>query len=622
MSKKIDEIMKQISNPKIKCVSFDMFDTLVQRPVLAPEDLFHLMGNILGGSPFFTKRRIAAQNRAMLLKDYYTAYVGLDDIYKHYQIMFGTSDEETEKMKQTELTVERKLLFARKSVKKLYDYAILKGKKVIIITDMYLSSDFLEEVLRKNGYKKWYKLYVSCEENATKRSGELFDRAIYDLSEIGIYEDNIIHLGDDLVSDIEMGKQKGIKTIHIPSASSCFNECTRLRVIEHWKSTIYPSSQTLMLGLYACVVFDDPFRKFDKTSRYNGERTLLGAFIAPFLISFCLWLIEQAKEDGIECLAFVWRDGFLPEKIIDLLRPYVNTDIPSIERVYLSRALRCSFAADKKGGLFDSMFQWTLNPQMSIVEFAESFMNCSTEEEKYAVYNIFADKGYTSSYAEIGETADYSWFIHELEPLFIKTHATSREIISEKITALKNLGKLGVFDIGYRGTVSRFLAETFQMKSISYHMLGTMGADEKNDDVVIKPYIKYSQNIVQNTNNILHEFMELIISEQTPGILKYEKDENGIQEIKDPFFEEDRNVTEIQSGVIGYTALFAELFGEYISYMNIDRQVLFTMVVSLLSSPNKKDAQVIKDLRVTVTHYASVSRNFDSWFNTVFGKES
>lgn len=335
MSKKIDEILKQISSSKIRCVSFDMFDTLVQRPVLAPEDLFSLVGNILGMSPFFTKRRMAAQNRAVLMKDYYTAYVKLDDIYEHYQIMFGASDEEIRRMKQTELEVERKLLFVRKSVKKIYDYAVTKGKTVVIVTDMYLSSDFLEEILKKNGYKKWYKLYVSCEENATKRSGKLYDKVISDLEEIGICEDNIIHIGDNAESDIAMANSKGMRAVHIPSAHTCFMEYARLATIEKWKSVVYPSSQTMMLGLYACIAFDDPFADFDKGSRYNGDASLLGAFVAPFLISFCLWMIEEASKDGIDRLALVWRDGFLIEKIIHLLRPFVRTEIPVLHKVYL-----------------------------------------------------------------------------------------------------------------------------------------------------------------------------------------------------------------------------------------------------------------------------------------------
>lgn len=618
MSQKISEIMKEISNSKIKCVSFDMFDTLVQRPVLEPEDIFHLIGNIIGESPFFEKRRVAAQERAVLLKDYYTAYITLEDIYKHYQIMFGTSEEEIQKIMKTEIEVESKLLFSRRSIKKIYDYAVLKGKKIIVVTDMYLPLDVLKEILKKNGYEKWHKIYVSCEENATKRSGELYDKALADLKEIGIYENNIIHLGDNHNSDIEVAQTKGIKAIHIPSASSCFKECARLVTIEKWKSTIYPSSQTMMLGLYACIAFDDPFVEFDRNSRYNGDATLLGEFIAPFLIAFCLWLIDQVNEDGIDLLTLVWRDGFLPEKIIDLLRPYVKTEIPKIEKTYLNRALRYSFAANKRGRFFDSMYQWSLNPHMSIEEFAQSIMNCYTDEEKIAVYTIFADNGYTSVYDEIGEVEKYNWFIHELEPLFFKMHEESREILSEKITSLNGAKKLGLFDIGYRGTVSRFLEETFGIESTTYHMLGTMGIHEKVDGVCLKSFVTYSQNIVQNTKNTLHKFMELIISEQIPGIMRYKKSGNTVQEIRDPLFEVDNHVIEIQNGILLYASLFTGLFGEYIPYLNIDRNVLFTMVTSLLSSPNKKDAKVVRSLPVTITHYADSTTTFESWFNTFF----
>lgn len=621
MSSQIDKIMQQLSKPEIKCVSFDMFDTLVQRPVLEPKDIFCLVGNMIGESPFFEKRRTAAQERAMLFKDYYTAYVTLDDIYKHYQIMFGTSDEETQRIKQTELAVERKLIFPRKCVQKIYNYALTKGKKVVVTTDMYLSSVFLEEILKDNGYQKWYKVYVSCEENATKRSGELYKKLITDLHDEGIYEKNILHIGDNLKSDIEAAKSQGIKAVHIPSAASCFKECARLTSVDKWKSAVYPSSQTLMLGLYACIAFDDPFVGFDKNSRYNGNATLLGEFLAPFLISFCLWFVNELKKDGIDRLVLVWRDGFIPEKIIELLRPYIKTEIPVVEKIYLNRALRHAFVANKKGGFFDSMYQWCLNPKMNIEEFAQSIMNCHSEEEKRAVYAVFAENGYTSIYQEIGSVEKYNWFIHELEPLFLKMYESTRDAVWEKISDLKDAKKLGIFDIGYRGTVSRFLAENFDMQSTTYHMLGTMGIDDEVDGVVLKSYVKYSQNIVQNTKNTLHKFMELIISEQIPSILRYENENLKVQEVRDPFFEADNSVIEIQNGIMTYTKMFAELFGEYMSYLDIDRNVLFTMVTAILSSPNEKDAGLIKKLPVTAEHYVNTMTTFESWYNSFFEKK-
>ena len=122
MSARLKEIMKIISSQSIKCVSFDMFDTLVQRPVLYPEDIFILMAKIIGVD-FFKQRRIQAAKRAYLFIDYDKKCVSIDDIYRNYQIMFGTTSEETMRMINLEKELEYKLVYVRKSIKRLYDYA-------------------------------------------------------------------------------------------------------------------------------------------------------------------------------------------------------------------------------------------------------------------------------------------------------------------------------------------------------------------------------------------------------------------------------------------------------------------------------------------------------------------
>ena len=619
MSKKLKELISQIASPKIKCVSFDLFDTLVQRPIMKPEDVFILLGNIMNETDFFSERRVAASKRAMLLKDYYSAYVTLDDIYNQYAEMFHVDEADINKMKQSELELEYNLIFPRESMKKIFYFAKEKGKKVIITTDMYLPSDFLKKVLENCGYGGWDKLYVSCEENATKRNGELYDKILSDLEEGGIFTENILHIGDNFESDINKANERGMNSYHIPSAMECFNNCNRLKVIKNWNSSVYSGTQNLLIGLMADLMFDDPFISFDQSSRFNGEGILLGEYIAPFVVSYCLWMVSEMQKDKIDNMALVWRDGYIPQKVINILYKKRDTSLPEMHKGYLNRALRYGYVGNKKGGLFDSFYQWKLNPKMTVNEFARKMMNCKNDNELQAVYEIFAEHGYVSEYEAIGNIDKYIWFVHELETEFQKNHLESNEILKKHIEIINSHGKLGIFDIGYRGTVSRFLWDYFSIETTTYHMLGTTGCDDNLKGVHIHSYITYGQNIVKNTKNTLHKFMELIISEQMASIIRLKNEHGRIVPEVDRFFEEDAKVLEIQKGIIKYTEKFSELFFKYYEYLNTDKNVLFVMITSMLSSPAKKDAEYIRDLNVTATHYSEVQDDFSGWYDFFFG---
>lgn len=83
------------------------------------------------------------------------------------------------------------------------------GKKIVIITDMYLPRRVLNAILAKIGVD-YDCLYISGEEGVTKRTSELF--AVV-LRKLNIKPTQIIHIGDDLNNDINMPRMKGITSL-------------------------------------------------------------------------------------------------------------------------------------------------------------------------------------------------------------------------------------------------------------------------------------------------------------------------------------------------------------------------------------------------------------------------
>lgn len=59
-------------------------------------------------------------------------------------------------------------------MKEVYDWCVTHNKKIIAVSDMYLSANVLNELLEENGFEV-ERIFVSCEEHENKRSGKLFD---------------------------------------------------------------------------------------------------------------------------------------------------------------------------------------------------------------------------------------------------------------------------------------------------------------------------------------------------------------------------------------------------------------------------------------------------------------
>ena len=80
--------------------------------------------------------------------------------------------------------------------KAVYEYALLKGKRIIIVSDMFLPKSFIERILVKNGYDKYEKLYLSSEYKKIKFTGSLFKIV---LAELEVKPSQILHVTINIV---------------------------------------------------------------------------------------------------------------------------------------------------------------------------------------------------------------------------------------------------------------------------------------------------------------------------------------------------------------------------------------------------------------------------------------
>ncbi len=195
-----EKIKKHIDNAS--AVSFDVFDTLLLRPYAKPIDVFYHIENQTGEFGFATER-IAAEMRTREKNP------GREDI--NFDEIYDEIDDKFKHLKQTEIDWELQVLNQNPEMKRVWDYAKSKNKKIIIASDMYLPVNVIKKALIKNEFADYDYLYVSGELAKTKHFGTMYEHII---SDINLKSSKILHIGDNYHSDYKRAKKLGIKAVH------------------------------------------------------------------------------------------------------------------------------------------------------------------------------------------------------------------------------------------------------------------------------------------------------------------------------------------------------------------------------------------------------------------------
>jgi len=199
--------------------SIDIFDTVLTRNVLYPKDVFHLVQYALCtqfqalpvrlGTSFWGERVWAEfiARRKTIRDD-----ISITDIYQELGRRHGLDSALSEKLMELELEIESTVLQPVHGASILLDALRKENAGLVFISDMYLPSGFIREVLeRYHLYLPGDRVYVSGEKGITKGSGKLFSLV---LQEIGIQPHELVHYGDNLRSDYLVPKSMGIKMLH------------------------------------------------------------------------------------------------------------------------------------------------------------------------------------------------------------------------------------------------------------------------------------------------------------------------------------------------------------------------------------------------------------------------
>lgn len=288
-----NKLFNQVKN--YDTVTFDIFDTLITRKFLNPDDIFYFIdkkNTFNFGKEFISVRKQAEINARNKLKKDVNIYEIYNEILSEYKI----SKEQLNEIMNMEIKMEIDNIIPRTDMLEIYNMLLKKDVNIDLISDMYLPKEIIEKLLSKCNIHGYRNLLISCDQNLRKDNKEMWKKYFLDNKE------NTIHIGDNYFSDYLYVLQEGRPAIKILSS---------LEFINYDLFYNYNFSNSVDLGLlFNARLFNSPF--FNKT---NVEKTisLYGKyFLAPIFLTFFNWL-EKRKD--LDELLFISREGYYLQKI-------------------------------------------------------------------------------------------------------------------------------------------------------------------------------------------------------------------------------------------------------------------------------------------------------------------
>lgn len=330
-TKNFHDLKEEIEKHKV--ISFDVFDTLIMRKVLYPTDIFSIVEKRIQKKKLnfsFTNLRIEAEKILYKKKINPT----LEEIYRKLQELSGISKECREELLASEIAVEMECIIPRKKMLELYN-DINVYKKIYCISDMYLPQKIIVEMLHKCGYHGFDKIYVSCENRKSKSEG-LFKIFAQEIEDEGYRRQDCLHIGDNYVADIMSAKSEDLDTFQIMNAREMLESSSYRKVLAEDLDFV----DHLMLGQLCERAFNDPFVLYETKGKLKIDNLHDFSFIliAPMILSFTVWLMQQIYRFQCEYVLYPSRDAYLIQKICKMIcvNQYIK-EFPDGEYFYTSR---------------------------------------------------------------------------------------------------------------------------------------------------------------------------------------------------------------------------------------------------------------------------------------------
>lgn len=449
----------RLQERQVRVVSLDIFDTLLAR-VDSPEQVQRAVCRVLAkhlGGGLKTEAVWQARQQAERELREQAAAQGHDYECRFRELVArwvgclrARQDSALEAfIIQTELDLESLALYVKPGAAELLAWLDKYDVRLFAISDMYLDGDLLKRLLADKGLLDYFEqVYVSADSLQCKYSGRLYQAVA---KEKGLAPASWVHVGDNPESDRRAACLQGIQGIWL------YEKPEQRRIEGQRLSARMAQRGSIWSGRYFFSVVgqrlqvQEPERD-DFYFRYG--RDVLGAAFSTFMLG----LQERLQQKPVDKVLFVARDGYLFQQMY----PYLEGDTPPDEYVYLSR--KVITAASTAEGLTQAQAQVAFyNPkQQGLRSVCKVYGLPEAELQPLAQRHGFAD--FAEPLTNWHDPRLLAFLADEAVQACIRPVGRQHRQLLEGY--LEQVGffaqqRLALVDIGWNGTVQKFLKQAF-----------------------------------------------------------------------------------------------------------------------------------------------------------------
>lgn len=588
-----------------KAVSYDLFDTLVERDFYEPHELFNLIEARVRNEiknknfPFYYVRRQAEIDLRRESRGEFE--ITLDQIYERFPRYFDLSVSELELIKNIEIDAEVELVHPKKEMIREFYFSQMLCDSVSIITDIYLSQAVIDRILLKAGIKGHNKLLVSAETKTRKHNGTIYPEYLKYLNDnFKIDASLALHIGDNNQADGNMAKKHGIKSYVFPKAMDNYKKSLIGDVL---RSSLNNSgvSTSVLNGLFANKYHAGHWFKINKESIFSAEEYNYGYMaIGPLVVGFTQWLHRRVKKLGINKLYFLSRDGWILKQAFDTFYPQDKSGLTT-EYLYSSRRAAMVSSIRTVDDIIEVASQNFNARKLSDFLSARFGLNIEDiEQSKLEKYHYKSDS-IVSPYFEYGKLIS---FLKDIKDVILNNSAIERESYIDYLHEIGFEqdcmdGGAAVIDIGYSGSMQYYLKKILQCETVNgfYFLTHHHSRDHFEKD----HFEGFLQNLDDHKIAYRHGLndhvfiFEAALSSPEGSLIKMQGKGSSREMI---FLDAEEEVVRKNAllrthrGVTDFYEDVKRRFGSYFDYIEFSSILSSQIILNFANNPNGKDASM------------------------------
>jgi len=458
----------------VELVSFDIFDTLLERLIDPPDHVKIIGARGLARhlSVHYGQERSLAE--LLSLRDEVEGRLRRERLAESLDHECRFSDLAAEMARllvgqpdraladwivAEELRAESDCLYVKPGIMSLLAGLRERGLRLIAVSDMYLDQAHLETLLGQMGLMAFIeRIYVSSDTGIGKHTGRLFHHV---LDEQGVEASRVLHIGDNAHSDVGVPSRLGIRSLWLDDRAN-----NRRR--------------TILRG-HARLAIRNPYWRGRHLLQLippgpdRGAAFDLGySFLGPVFCAFTLGVIEKVREHRIERLFFLAREGELFMRLFEVLasRLMEPEEMPAVE--YLNVSRKSTAPAVLADGL---SYETSLAPLYNPKQRGLSSLCRTFDIPPESLEAVAARHGYvldapihdwhSPRYRALIEDSDFQAVVKRLGS---ERRALLEEYLEQK--GFFSAARVGLVDIGWNGSSQRYFQDAFSKRPDYPHVFG------------------------------------------------------------------------------------------------------------------------------------------------------